>query len=101
MLKFYTKHHLGSNTPGNARGSAPRFGARRRRYIQSHRQFSRTPRLRLLGVGLLRTDLWKVAHAILVLPPAAAERVSESEHDDFGDGDALDEQEGAIGAEDA
>src|SRR5436190_21428772 len=29
-----------------------------------------------------------------------AERVSESEHDDFGDGDALDEQEGAIGAED-
>ena len=41
--------------------------------------------------------LWKV---VLVLPPAAAERVSESEHDDFGDGDALDEQEGAIGAED-
>jgi hypothetical protein len=33
------------------------------------------------------------------LPPAA-ERVSESEHDDFRDGDALDEQEGAIGAED-
>jgi len=33
------------------------------------------------------------------LPPAA-ERVSESEHDDFGDGDALDKQEGAIGAED-
>ena len=32
------------------------------------------------------------------LPPAA-ERVSESEHDDFGDGDALDEQECAIGAE--
>ena len=30
----------------------------------------------------------------------AAERVSESEHDDFRDGDALDEQEGAIGAED-
>jgi hypothetical protein len=44
--------------------------------------------------------LWKVAHAVLVLPPAAAERVSESEHGDFGDGDALDEQEGAIGAED-
>src|SRR5689334_25183448 len=42
---------------------------------------------------------WKVAHAILLLPPAA-ERVSESEHDDFGDDDALDEQEGAIGAED-
>jgi len=36
----------------------------------------------------------------LLLPSAAAERVSESEHDDFGDGDALDEQEGAIGAED-
>jgi hypothetical protein len=36
----------------------------------------------------------------LLLSPAAAERVSESEHDDFGDGDALDEQEGAIGAED-
>ena len=34
------------------------------------------------------------------LPAAAAERVSDSEHDDFGDGDALDEQEGAIGAED-
>src|SRR5438045_9566472 len=44
--------------------------------------------------------LWKVAHAVLLLPSAAAERVSESEHDDFGDGDALDEQEGAIGAED-
>jgi hypothetical protein len=42
---------------------------------------------------------WKVAHAVLLLPPAA-ERVSESEHDDFGNGDALDEQEGAIGAED-
>ena len=36
----------------------------------------------------------------LFLPPVAAERVSESEHDDFGDGDALDEQQGAIGAED-
>jgi len=34
-----------------------------------------------------------------VLTPAA-EGVSESEHDDFGDGDAFDEQEGAIGAED-
>ena len=34
------------------------------------------------------------------LLPAAAERVSESKHDDFGDGDALDQQEGAIGAED-
>jgi hypothetical protein len=44
--------------------------------------------------------LWKVAHAVLLLPSTAAERVSESEHDDFGDGDALDEQEGAIGAED-
>jgi hypothetical protein len=30
----------------------------------------------------------------------ATTTVSESEHDDFGDGDALDEQEGAIGAED-
>ena len=37
---------------------------------------------------------------VLVLP-SAAERVSESEHDDFGDSDALDEQEGAIGAKDA
>jgi hypothetical protein len=37
----------------------------------------------------------KIAHGVLLLPPAA-ERVSESEHDDFGDGDALDEQEGAI-----
>ena len=36
---------------------------------------------------------------VLVLP-SAAERVSESEHDDFGDSDALDEQEGAIGAKD-
>jgi hypothetical protein len=35
-----------------------------------------------------------------LLLPAAAERVSESEHDEFGEGDALDEQEGAIGAED-
>jgi hypothetical protein len=38
-------------------------------------------------------------HAVLLLLPAA-ERVSESEHDAFGNGDALDEQEGAIGAED-
>jgi hypothetical protein len=30
-----------------------------------------------------------------------AERVSDAEHDDFGNDDALDEQEGAIGAEDA
>jgi hypothetical protein len=30
-----------------------------------------------------------------------AERVSDAEHDAFGDDDALDEQEGAIGAEDA
>ena len=30
-----------------------------------------------------------------------AERVSDAEHDDFADDDALDEQEGAIGAEDA
>lgn len=37
----------------------------------------------------------------LLLLPAAAERVSESEHDNFGDGDTLDEQEGAIGAEDS
>ena len=36
---------------------------------------------------------------VLVLP-SAAERVSASEHDDFGDSDALDEQEGAIGAKD-
>jgi hypothetical protein len=35
-----------------------------------------------------------------LLLPSATERVSESKHDDFGDGDALDEQEGAIGAED-
>ena len=42
----------------------------------------------------------KVAHAVFLLPPAAAERVSESEHDDFGDGNAFDQQEGAIGAED-
>ena len=40
----------------------------------------------------------KVAHAVLLLSPAAAERVSESEHDHFGDGDTFDEQEGAIGA---
>ncbi len=32
---------------------------------------------------------------------AIAERVSDAEHDDFGDDHALDEQEGAIGAEDA
>jgi hypothetical protein len=32
---------------------------------------------------------------------AAAEKVSDSEHGDFGNGDALDEQEGAIGAEEA
>jgi hypothetical protein len=44
--------------------------------------------------------LWKVAHAVFLLSLAAAERVSESEHDDFGDGDAFDEQEGAIGAKD-
>ncbi|HEY2186877.1 MAG TPA: hypothetical protein VGH39_17960 [Xanthobacteraceae bacterium] len=35
----------------------------------------------------------------MLLSPAA-ERVSESEHDAFGNGDALDEQEGTIGAED-
>ena len=44
--------------------------------------------------------LWKVAYAVLLLPPPPAERVSKSEHDAFGDGDALDEQKGAIGAED-
>ena len=44
------------------------------------------------------STLWKVAHAVFFLS-AAAERISESEHDDFGDGDAFDEQEGAIGAE--
>jgi hypothetical protein len=32
---------------------------------------------------------------------AAAERVSDAEHDNLGDGNGLDEQEGAIGAEDA
>jgi hypothetical protein len=37
----------------------------------------------------------------VLLRPAMAERVSDAEHDDFGDDDALDEQEGAIGAEDA
>ena len=31
----------------------------------------------------------------------AAKRVSDAEHDDFGNGDGLDEQQGAIGAEDA
>jgi len=31
--------------------------------------------------------------------PAAAKGVSDAEDDDFGDGDSLDEQEGAIGAE--
>ena len=31
--------------------------------------------------------------------PSAAKGVSDAEHDDFGDGDALDEQECAIGAE--
>ena len=36
--------------------------------------------------------------AVLLLPPAA-KGVSDAEHDDFGDGDTLDEQEGAIGAE--
>ena len=30
-----------------------------------------------------------------------AERISDAEHGDFGDDDAFDEQEGAIGAEDA
>ena len=35
------------------------------------------------------------------LPPAAEEGVSESEHDDFGDRDALDEQKSAISAEDS
>jgi hypothetical protein len=29
--------------------------------------------------------------------PAAAERVSDAEHDNLGDGNGLDEQEGAIG----
>src|ERR1700693_3085485 len=33
--------------------------------------------------------------------PAAAKRVRDAEHDDFGDNDTLDEQEGAIGAKDA
>ena len=34
----------------------------------------------------------------LLLPSAAAERVSESEHDDFGDGDALDRHKRARSA---
>jgi hypothetical protein len=51
----------------------------------------------MVGPEQLST-LWKVAHAVFLLSSAAAERVSESEHDDFGYGDALDEQEGAIGA---
>jgi hypothetical protein len=34
-----------------------------------------------------------------LLLPSAAKGVSDAEHDDFGDGDALDEQESAIGAE--
>jgi hypothetical protein len=60
-------------------------------------------------VGLLRNEARAVINSLesracrfsflLLLP--AAERVSKSEHDDFGDGDAFDEQEGAIGAEDA
>ena len=33
--------------------------------------------------------------------PAVAKRVRDAEHDDFGDNNTLDEQEGAIGAEDA
>src|SRR6202023_2500191 len=37
----------------------------------------------------------------VLLRPAMAKRVSDAEHDDFGDDDALHEQEGAIGAEDA
>src|SRR5205823_1713286 len=40
------------------------------------------------------------AHAVLLLRPAAAEGVSDAEHDEFSDGDAFDKQEGAIGAED-
>jgi hypothetical protein len=37
------------------------------------------------------STLREVAHAVFFLPPAAAERVSESEHDDFHDGDAFDD----------
>src|SRR5215813_12625422 len=37
---------------------------------------------------------------VCLLRPAMAKWVSDAEHDDFGDDDALDEQEGAIGAED-
>ncbi len=33
--------------------------------------------------------------------PAAAKRMRDAEHDDFGDGNTLDEEEGAIGTEDA
>jgi len=38
--------------------------------------------------------------SLLPLRPAA-ERVSDAEHDEFGDADSLDQQEGAIGAEKA
>jgi hypothetical protein len=41
------------------------------------------------------------AETVCLLRPAPAEWVSDAEHDEFGDGDALDEQKGAIGAEDA
>ena len=62
-------------------------------------------------------DLVDLAHAFhetqIVLDPisavrsvrsrlrVASKRMSDAEHDDFGDGDGLDEQEGTIGAEDA
>src|SRR5690242_13487276 len=37
---------------------------------------------------------------IQLLPRADADRVSDAEQDAFGDGDALDQQEGAVSAED-
>jgi hypothetical protein len=49
------------------------------------------------GIGKMAVPpAWDV-----LLRPAMAERVSDAEHDDFGDDDALDQQEGPIGAKDA
>jgi hypothetical protein len=55
------------------------------------------PRDALISRRRLSIEKSRIA---VVLPSASAERVGESEHDDFGDGDALDKQERAIGAED-
>ena len=52
--------------------------------------------MRKSGVKMAVLPAWDVC----LLRPAMAKRVSDAEHDDFGDDDALDEQEGAIGAED-